>query len=94
MFQTLGLFSEFERSIIRNRVEAGLARRRGCAAPASRIKAMMKRTHDAGLARIPLLVADPRLPTPRVSMVIPASAPGRPRDPRDGAEYFLIASRV
>jgi DNA invertase Pin-like site-specific DNA recombinase len=44
MFQTLGLFSEFERSIIRNRVEAGLARRRRCAAPASRIKAMMKRT--------------------------------------------------
>jgi len=25
MFQMLGVFSEFERSIIRNRVEAGLA---------------------------------------------------------------------
>jgi len=25
MFQMLGIFSEFERSIIRNRVEAGLA---------------------------------------------------------------------
>ena len=47
MFQTLGVFSEFERSIIRNRVEAGLARPRGCAAPVSRqckrIKAMLKR---------------------------------------------------
>jgi hypothetical protein len=32
-----------------------------------RIKAMMK-----PVARIPLLVSDPRLPTPRVSMVIPA----------------------
>ena len=46
MFQTLPVFSEFERSIIRNRVEAGLARPRLCGTGVSavqRIKAMMKR---------------------------------------------------
>ena len=26
----------------------------------------------------------------RISMVIPPSTPGRPRDPREGAEYFTI----
>ena len=28
--------------------------------------------------------------TARILMVIPPSAPGRPRDPREGAEYFTI----
>jgi len=59
-----------------------------------RIKAMMKRAMIARLARIPLLVADPRLPTPRVSMVIPAIGARTAARPENGAEYFLIASRV
>ena len=44
----------------------------------------------ATLARIPLLVSDPRLPTPRVSMVIPAIGARTAARPENGAEYFLI----